>query len=150
MGRNSVVHLCRPLKEMGIVERVACFVALLPCFQLKGKVGMGIEETVAYFVAQNSAVRLCLPLMDKVGMGIVDRLAHLVCLDFLQLVGKEKVAFSPLGSHQNQGIQMMVEGTSLEVNLEFPAYPELTSPCPLSHLRPGLSSPVPLAPQHSC
>jgi hypothetical protein len=149
MGRNSVVPLGRPLKEMGIVERVACFVALLPWFQLKEMMGMGIEETVAYFVAQNSAVRLCLPLMDKVGMGIVDRLAHLVCLDFLQLVGKEKVAFSPLESLQNQDIPMMVEGTSREVNLVFPAFPEATSPFPPSP-QPGLSSPVPLAPQHSC
>merc|ERR550519_2500531 len=108
------------------------------------KVGMGIEDGVADFVVQNSAVHLCLSLIEKVGMGIV---AHLVGLEVLHLMGKEKVAFAPLGSHQNQGIQMLVEGTSLEVNLEFP---EATSPFPPPHPRPGLSSPVPLAPQHRC
>jgi len=143
MGRNSA-HLGLPLKEMGIEERVACSVALLPCFQSMKKVGMGIEDGVADFVVQNSAVHLGLPLIEKVGMGIV---AHLVGLDFLQLMGKEKVAFAPLGSHQNQDIQMLAGETSLEVNLEFP---EATSPCPPSHPRPGLSSPVPLAPQHRC
>jgi len=109
MGRNSA-RLGLPLKEMGIEERVACFVALLPRFQSMKRVGMGIEDGVADFVVQNSAVHLGLPLIEKVGMGIV---AHLVVLDFLQLMGKEKVAFAPLGSHQNQGIQMLVGGTSL-------------------------------------
>jgi len=141
MGRNSA-RLGLPLMGMGIVEMVACFVALLPCSQSMKKVGMGIEDGVADFV-QNSAVHLDLPLIEKVGMGIV---AHPVVLDFLQLMGKEKVAFAPLGSHQNQGIQMLVGGTSLEVNLEFP---EATSPFPQSP-RPGLSSPVPLPPQHRC
>merc|ERR1712002_1376970 len=115
MGRNSA-HLGPPLMGMGIEEMVACFVALLPCFQSMKRVGMGIEDGVADFVVQNSAVHLGLLLIEKVGMGIV---AHLVVLDFLQLMGKEKVAFAPLGSHQNQDIQMLVGGTSLEVTLEL-------------------------------
>merc|ERR1712055_102730 len=47
---------------MGI-EEMAYFVAL--CSQLRGKVGMGIEETVACFVALLS----CHQLKGKVGMG---------------------------------------------------------------------------------
>jgi len=106
---------------------------------------MGIVDRTECFVARNSAVHLCPPLIEKVGMGIVDRMAHLVsCLDFLQMMGKEKVVFWHLGSHQNQGIQRMVVGTNLEVNLEFP---EATSPFPPTH--PPPSSPVPLLPRHS-
>jgi len=56
---------------MEIEDRVACFVALLPCLQLKGKMGMGIVDRVACF----GAFLHRLQLKEKVGMGTVDRVA---------------------------------------------------------------------------